>query len=285
MGIVRPKSGEQLTKQSIIDMHEEVRSKINDIKEDNLGRSSIGPQHLSTTPEDVFQSQNNTSFVMDFNETTTADTLFVQKMITVPTSASEFGGLNYQNQSTLTTEIGNWQEILSLTPLATQYFSNLQKEFDVIISFDSRVMNFTNSSKAAQTADENGMVWFAIKIDVDEITTAATTNNARVEEGSVVGTHLLDSNKFIKNSGTSGFAEEARLGGIEQSVSNTIRVNLGRKISSGKEVSYQINSIKLYAAYTTADSANKDTTAPLSNSVLLGNTTLRFFILKTPKLL
>ena len=169
MSIDRPKSGEVLDQDSIIGMHSEVRSKINDLKEDNLGRSSIGPQHLRTTPELDNLPQNNTSFVMDNNEGTIASTVYINKMITVPSSSSQYGGLHYQNQAGLNTEIGNWLHILTLTPLATKYRPNLEHDYSIIISFDSRVIDFTNSSKVAQApADKDGMIWYAVEVNIDE---------------------------------------------------------------------------------------------------------------------
>tara|TARA_X000001388_G_scaffold75079_1_gene69158 strand:- start:368 stop:1228 length:861 start_codon:yes stop_codon:yes gene_type:complete len=285
MSIDRPKSGELLTQDSIVKMHEEVRNAGNNIFEDNLGRSSIGPQHLRTTPELDFLPSSNTSFVMDFNETTLGSTTFIDDMISVPAAASQYGGLNYQNQAGLNTEVStNWKSILTLTPATTTYGPDLEHDFSIIISFDSRVMNFTNSSKVAQdTIDQDGMIWYAVEVTLDKIT-SSTTTSTQVEQGSVVGCHLIDSTNWIKNDGTANsYALLSRKGGIEQSVSNTIRVPIQRLVTGGIATKYKIKLIKLYAAYTTCHVVSRTATSH-TESALIGNTTLRYFVLKTPKI-
>ena len=139
MSINRPESGEPLTSDSIRIMHTTVRSKINDVKDDNLGRSSIGPQHLSTTPEENLP-QNNTTFVVDHSIGTAAASTLLTKGITVYVSGGGSNkGLANVNATQLLAEVTtNWHLIATLNVNET-LIADTDKSYRLIIRFDSLI--------------------------------------------------------------------------------------------------------------------------------------------------
>jgi len=288
MSIDRPESGEPLTSNSIKTMHETVLAKINNVKADNLGRSSIGPQHLSTTPEENLP-QNNTTFVVDHSIGTAAASALLTKGITVYVSGGGSNkGLADVDETQLLSEVtNNWQQLASLTVNQT-LIPDTDKSYRLIIRFDSRIVEFVDSSDDLDVAEQEGMVWYAVCVERDHVAISGgstiTTQNDHIVEESVVGSHLIDSNKFIKSNATSATAqtETDRYGGVQQSVSNTCCVELNRLVITGVLIQHKINNIKLYAAYTTCDAGSYSFSGTHTLKPKLNNNTLQYYILQQP---
>ena len=133
-------------------------------------------------------------------------------------------------------------------------------------------------------AEEEGMVWYAVCVERDYVGHNVTTQQDHIVEESVVGSHLIDSNKFIKstaNNATSQ-AETDRHGGVQQSVSNTSCVELNRTINGGVLIQHKINNIKLYAAYTTGSATSYNFSGTHTLKPKLNNNTLQYYILQQP---
>jgi len=284
MSIDRPESGEPLTSNSIETMHQTVLAKINNVKDDNLGRSSIGPQHLSKTPEENLPN-NNTTFVVDYSAGTQSGTDLLTKMVTVYVSGGGSNkGLADVDATQLLSEVTNNWLMISTLAVNETLIPDTDKNYKLIIRFDSRIAEFVDASNNLDEADLHGMVWYAVFIersDISKGTVVITTNMNHIVEESVVGSHLIDSNKFVKNTGGSQ-AETDRHGGVQQSVSNTCCVEINRKVVAGVLIQQKILNIKLYAAYTTCAATSYNFSPPHTLKPKLANTTLRYYILQQP---
>ena len=91
MSIDTPESGQQISSASITNMHDGVRGKVNNIKSDNLGRASIGPQHLGKTTSGV--SKN--SLVLGSKECTLSAPVSLTALIGPYHSTNNTAGLAY----------------------------------------------------------------------------------------------------------------------------------------------------------------------------------------------
>tara|TARA_R110000851_G_scaffold84037_2_gene183491 strand:+ start:382 stop:1245 length:864 start_codon:yes stop_codon:yes gene_type:complete len=283
MSIDTPESGQQISSSSITEMHDGVTEKINNIKSDNLGRGSIGPQHLGKTTSGV--SQN--SLVMGSSEVTLSSPVYLAGLVGAYHSSNSTRGLDY-NSTIINGGVGslyyevntNWTTLLTIPMGALTYEVSNKTEQVLIISFDSRIDHFadTDNSNAKYPAGTQGMVWYGIIVEKTRTAggSGSVSNEHNVIEESVVGCHLLDSNKFINASN----AQTDRYGGINQSISNTCMFKL-EHLSAGDK--HTITNIKLCAAFTTAIAGNVASSATRFRP-LIRNTTLRYYSLIQSKL-